>query len=148
MAIKVKRQDGPGHKIQEGQSGSGQSRSAVSGNASQGTAPFVASMEDAELSVLFERLDALVKKLTLFPTEKLIREYRSLIGEFISRAAKGMNVHRDLKWRRNNRSIFITVEKTEAALRDLEAVLLREGTRVRAIQLMEEIKGCLISLFG
>ncbi len=42
--------------------------------------------------------------------------------------------------------MFIFIEKTEGALSELEEGLIREGERTRLLMLMEEIKGCLISL--
>jgi uncharacterized protein YaaR (DUF327 family) len=59
---------------------------------------------------------------------------------------KGFSLRRDLKWRRTDRGTYVMVEKAESALSELEEVFRQEGGRTRALQLMEEIKGCLISL--
>ena len=43
-------------------------------------------------------------------------------------------------------STYVTIERVESAMAELEEVFRQESGRTRALQLMEEIKGCLISL--
>ena len=111
---------------------------------------FSASMEDMseeiEIRELLARLDAVAGKLSVFPAERLLIEYKAVSGELLARAMKDFSLQRDLKWRRTDRSTYGIVEKTETALAELESVFRQEGGRTRALQLMEEIKGCLISL--
>ena len=111
---------------------------------------FGASVEDAiaelELLELLERLDAVAGKLSLFPAEKLLLEYRLILKELLARAMKGFSLKRDLKWRRTSRSTYVIIERAESALTELEKAFRQESGRTRALQLMEEIKGCLISL--
>ncbi|MBP8785104.1 MAG: DUF327 family protein, partial [Synergistaceae bacterium] len=81
-----------------------------------------------------------------FPTMTLLVQYRSLVRQLLDRARQNMQNRREFKWRRTERAMFIFIEKTEGALSELEEGLIREGERTRLLMLMEEIKGCLISL--
>jgi uncharacterized protein YaaR (DUF327 family) len=134
----------------EGKGGGGSDRRSPPQPVSQGRASFGASIEDAtaemEVRELLERLDAVACKLSVFPAERLIHEYRLILKELLGRVMKGFSMRRDLKWRRTSRSTYITIEKAEAALAGLEEAFRQESGRTRALQLMEEIKGCLISL--
>lgn len=107
---------------------------------------FDLSMEEVEVRELLERLNAVAAKLSVFPAERLLLEYKAVLRELLARAMKGFSLRRDLKWRRTDRSLYVTIEKAESAMEELERVFLQEGGRSRALQLMEEIKGCLISL--
>jgi uncharacterized protein YaaR (DUF327 family) len=116
-----------------------------------GTQPsFAASvgnaMEEIEVRELLARLDAVTSQLSHFPAERLLLEYKIILKELLARAMKGFSLRRDLKWRRTDRNTYVMVEKAESALSELEEVFRQEGGRSRALRLMEEIKGCLISL--
>ncbi len=107
---------------------------------------FSASLEDAELRELLDRLDLIGRKLSVFPAETLLLQYRQLVAEALRRAVSGLRVRRDMKWRMGDRNFFVVVEKTDSLLSELETVLAREGERARMHQILEEIKGCLFSL--
>ena len=111
---------------------------------------FGASIEDAmadlEVQELLDRLDAIASKLSLFPAERLLIEYRLVVKELLARIMKGFSLKRDLQWRRTSRSTYITIERAESALAELDEAFRQESGRTKALQLMEEIKGCLISL--
>lgn len=139
--MRVKR--GAEGKVEQGRSG--RHHSAPQAIASVRPS-FSHSMEQIEVQELLERLDAIASKLTLFPAERLLQEYRFVLKKLLIRAMEGFNLRRDLQWRRTDRSMYITVEKAESALAELEKIFLQEGSRSRTLQLMEEIKGCLISL--
>ncbi|MDR1048467.1 MAG: DUF327 family protein [Synergistaceae bacterium] len=145
--MKVKR--GTEGKV-EGSGGGFSRNRASAGRVVPAHSSFGVSMEDAaeeiEIRELLARLDALGAKLSVFPAGGLLLEYRNVIKELLARAMRGFGLQRDLKWRRTDRRTYITVEKTEAALAELEEVFRQEGGRSRALRLMEEIKGCLISL--
>jgi uncharacterized protein YaaR (DUF327 family) len=133
----------------EGSGGGSRRHSAA--YAVSGTRPsFDASManmaEEIEIRELLERLDAVAGKLSVFPAERLLAEYKVIIGELLARAMKDLSLQRDLKWRRTDRNTYVTVRKAENALAELEEVFNQESGRTRMLQLMEEIKGCLISL--
>ena len=118
--------------------------------AAPGTAPvgssFALAMEETEVRALLERLDAVAARLSVFPAERLILEYRSILAELLRRAMKGFSLRRDLRWRKTDRTMFVTLERAESAMEELEDAFRREGDRSRAIALLEEIKGCLVSL--
>ena len=107
---------------------------------------FSQSLEDAETRELIEKLELLGRKMTQFPAESTLLQYRNLVKELLRRALGGLRIRRDMKWRRNDRNLYVTVEKVESILGELEGVFRREGERTRMLQLMEEVKGCLISL--
>ncbi|MBL3538608.1 DUF327 family protein [Aminivibrio sp.] len=108
--------------------------------------PFSQSLEDAETKELIEKLELLGRKMTRFPAESTLLQYRNLVKELLRRALGGLRIRRDMKWRRNDRNLYVTVEKVESILGELEDVFRKEGERTRMLQLMEEVKGCLISL--
>jgi uncharacterized protein YaaR (DUF327 family) len=144
--VKVKRSTEG--KIEESSGGSRRHSPAYA--VSRARPSFRASMEDMageiEIRELLERLDAVAGKLSIFPAERLLLEYKAVIGELLARAMKDFSLQRDLKWRRTDRTTYVIVEKAETALAELEGIFRQEGGRTRALQLMEEIKGCLISL--
>ncbi len=107
---------------------------------------FSISLEDAEAKELVKKLNSLGEKLSRFPSEVLLLQYRSLVKELLRRALGGMKIRRDMKWRRTDRNLYVTVEKVESTLGELEDVFRREGERTKMLQLMEEIKGCLLSI--
>ena len=107
---------------------------------------FESAMESAELEDLLDQLYELSDKLSVFPGGKLIAEYRSVLNELLKRATKGLRIKRDMRWRKTDRKMYVTIERAEKAMDELEEAFLYEGNRTKALALMEEIKGCLISL--
>jgi uncharacterized protein YaaR (DUF327 family) len=104
------------------------------------------AMEEIEVRELLERLSFVTAQLSHFPAERLLLEYKIILRELLARAMRGFSLRRDLKWRRTDRNTYVMIEKAESALSELEDVFRQESGRTRALQLMEEIKGCLISL--
>jgi uncharacterized protein YaaR (DUF327 family) len=142
--MRVKRGEG---KIEEGSGGAARRYPGPLGI----SRPFFGAamdnaMEELEVRDLLGRLDALVVRLSVFPAERLLLEYRTILKELLARVMRGFTLRRDLKWRRTSRSTYVTVEKVESSLNELEEIFRQEGGRTRALRLMEEIKGCLISL--
>jgi uncharacterized protein YaaR (DUF327 family) len=109
-------------------------------------ATFSEVVVDMEARQLLEELDDIGAQLSRYPTSVLIGRYRDLVKMALEKARDGMQVKREFKWRRTERSMFLTIERTESALDELDDALMREGDRVRALSLLDEIKGCLISL--
>jgi len=107
---------------------------------------FDAVMESTELEDLLDQLYELSDRLSVFPGGRLIEEYRNVLHELLKRAAQGMRIKRDMRWRKTDRKLYITIERAEEAMEELEEAFLYEGNRTKALALMEEIKGCLISL--
>ncbi len=142
--MRVKRGgEGTKGRVEYGSGGGGRPSSAPVAAAAPS---FALAMEETEIRALLERLDAVAARLSVFPAERLIAEYRSILTELLRRAMKGFSLRRDLRWRKSDRTMFVTIERAEAAMEELEAAFRREGGRSRAIDLLEEIKGCLISL--
>ena len=107
---------------------------------------FEATMESTELEELLDQLYELSDKLSVFPGGRLIEEYRAVLHELLKRAAQGMRIKRDMRWRKTDRKMYITIERAEKAMDELEEAFMYEGNRTKALAIMEEIKGCLISL--
>lgn len=99
-----------------------------------------------EVESLLNELDEVGNRLSRVPSLVVLGQYRELIRQLLDRALKGVRLKKDLRWRRTERKAFVVVEQTEAWLKELEDVLFRENQRTRALKLMEDIKGCLISL--
>lgn len=111
-----------------------------------GRVSFAEAIDDADSIRIIADLDEVGAQLTRFPTTELMRRYRELVRMALDKVRGGMHIKREFKWRRTERSMFITIEKTEALTDELETALLREGDRARGLILADEIKGCLISL--
>ncbi|MDR3255025.1 MAG: DUF327 family protein [Synergistaceae bacterium] len=121
-----------------------------SGTAATGAAPtqavFSDVVDDIESHQLIEELESIGLRLSRFPTQDLLNRYRELVGMALDKVKKTMRLKREFKWRRTERSMFVVIERTEDALQEMDDALMREADRTRMLSLMEEIKGCLISL--
>lgn len=107
---------------------------------------FADVVEDIESRQLIDELDAIGAQLSRFPTSALLGRYRELVRMVLEKVRGNMLIRREFKWRRTERSMFIVIERAEGALDEMDEALIREGDRTRLLSLMEEIKGCLISL--
>lgn len=149
MAIQIRRR---GNEASQ----STQPRIEYGGHSGGNTAPansvssssfsFDAAMEAEELEELLDRLYELSDKLSVFPGGRLIAEYRSVLHELLKRASQGLRIKRDMRWRKTDRKMYVTIERAGKAMEELEEAFSYEGDRTKALALMEEIKGCLISL--
>jgi uncharacterized protein YaaR (DUF327 family) len=107
---------------------------------------FMDVVEDIETRRLIDEIDAVGAQLSRFPTLTVMSRYRELVRAALDKARSGVRLKRDFKWRRTERSMFVTIERTEEALEEIEGLLEREADRTRMFELVDEIKGCLISL--
>jgi uncharacterized protein YaaR (DUF327 family) len=110
---------------------------------------FMEVAENMELQSIISELDELGASLSRYPTSALLGRYKELVRQALTRVRNGMRVKREFKWRRTERSMFMAIERTEEALaeiEELESALGRERERVMILSLVDEIKGCLISL--
>lgn len=149
-AIQIKRREGQpaaatGPRVEYGGSNTGHHTEATSAVSSSAFS-FEAAMEATELEELLDQLYELSDKLSVFPGGKLIEEYRAVLHELLKRAAQGMRIKRDMRWRKTDRKLYVTIERAEKAMDELEEAFIYEGNRTKALAIMEEIKGCLISL--
>ena len=150
MAIQIKRNTGepPASsqpRVEYGASHTGHNTDPASAITSSGIS-FEQAMESTELEDLLDQLYELSDRLTVFPGGRLIEEYRNVLTELLRRAARGLRIKRDMRWRKTDRKMYITIERAEKAMDELEEAFIYEGNRTKALALMEEIKGCLISL--
>ncbi|EHM09929.1 hypothetical protein TheveDRAFT_0780 [Thermanaerovibrio velox DSM 12556] len=106
------------------------------------------AMEEVERARLIEEIRSLGDSLSKHPSVSVLQRYRHLIGLAIGMVRSTMALKRDYKWRRSERTLYVLIERTENALAELEAVLAGEGDRSRVLDLVEEIKGCLISILS
>jgi uncharacterized protein YaaR (DUF327 family) len=110
---------------------------------------FAEITEDIELQGMMEELDAIGAALSRYPASALLARYRKLVKMALGRVKNSSRVKREFKWRRTERSMFMIIERAEdavAELETLESALERERDRTRMLSLIDEIKGCLISL--
>ena len=127
--------------------GSGGGRHAAPSSAVASSAfSFDAAREATEIEELLDHLYDISARLSVFPAARLIEEYRSVLAQLLHRAMQGLRIKRDLRWRKTDRKMYVTIERAEEAMDELEEAFLYEGDRTKALALMEEIKGCLISL--
>jgi uncharacterized protein YaaR (DUF327 family) len=108
---------------------------------------FDESLQSLEISALLEEVEAVGKQLFRYPSPQLLARYRRLVGDLLFRAEQGLQMKKDFRWRRANRATYVIIEKTENMLDQIEKVLAQEGERSKLLELMNEVKGCLISLF-
>ena len=135
----------PQPRVEYGSSNTGRHTDPAAAVAPSGFS-FESVMESTELEDLLDQLYELSDRLSVFPGGRLIEEYREVLHELLKRAAQGMRIKRDMRWRKTDRKMYITIERAEKAMEELEEAFLYEGNRTKALALMEEIKGCLISL--
>ena len=143
MSLKVKRDESNSSKLR---SGRGSSQATRISPAQSISPAFILSIEDAEMRELLTQLESISYKLSMFPTERMMYEYKCIVGELMRRSMSAYHLRKDLRWRRSDKSLYVTIEKIESDLNELEEVFQREGLRTRGFYLIEEIKGCLISL--
>jgi uncharacterized protein YaaR (DUF327 family) len=125
--------------------GKGSAGKAV-GGASPALETFADVAEDMESRMLIDELESIGLRLSRFPTAALLSRYRELVRMALEKVRNGTRIKRDFKWRRTERAMFVVIARTEEALDEMDEALLREAGRTRMLSLMEEIKGCLISL--
>jgi uncharacterized protein YaaR (DUF327 family) len=129
-------------------SGQAETKRAVAGS-SEAARPFAEVAENMELRAMIEELDAVGSAMSRYPTPALLKRYKELVRQALTRVRNGSRIKREFKWRRTERSMFTIIERAEDALGEideLESALERERERTRILALIDEIKGCLLSL--
>jgi len=107
---------------------------------------FAEIAEDVEARRILDELDALGAQLSRYPAGMLLARYRELVMMALDRVRRNMQTRREYKWKRTERAMYIIIERVEGALDEMDEALNREGERTRLLSLIDEIKGCLISL--
>jgi uncharacterized protein YaaR (DUF327 family) len=140
-------------KLKGGETTPRSAQAEARGNAVSGvlgaTGTFAEVAENVELQEIISELDMIGAALSRYPTSVLLGRYKELVRFALTRVKNGTRIKREFKWRRTERSMFMVIERTEEALgeiEELEAALDRESERTRVLSLIDEIKGCLISL--
>ena len=136
----------PQTRIESGSPGTGYHSAPAESITSANPFSFESAMESSELEDLLDQLYELSDRLSVFPGGRLIEEYRNVLTELLRRASQGLRIKRDMRWRKTDRKLYITIERTEKMMDELEEAFRYEGDRTKALAIMEEIKGCLISL--
>ena len=103
-------------------------------------------VEDVETQRLISELDSVGSMLTQHPTTALMSRYRQLVGMALEKVKNASQLKREFKWKRTERAMYITIARTEEALEELDEAIMKEADRVKVLALIDEIKGCLISL--
>ena len=128
-------------------SGDARGRQTFAGAAGAGQETlFQETFEELEALRLLEELQQVGESLSRFPSLTVMARYRGLVKLLLRKAQEGVRVRRDFRWRRTERTLYVLVQRTDEALEELDQVLRREGERTRLLELVEEIKGCLLSL--
>ncbi len=135
----------PGSRTDGVLSGRKEPRSSVPG-ADRSSRPFDQAVQEIEIRALLEEMESIGKQLFRFPSAELLARYRSTVGALLRYVEQGLRLRKDFRWRRTDRSSFVLIERAERALVEIESVLVREGERTRLLDLLNEVKGCLISL--
>ena len=130
-------------------SGQAEARGSAVSGVSEAARSFTEVTENLELQAIISDLDAIGSAMSRYPTSALLTRYKELVRQALTRVKNGARIKREFKWRRTERSMFMVIERTEDALgeiEELESALERERERTRILSLIEEIKGCLLSL--
>lgn len=122
------------------------SRGAPVSGVSPSRETFADVAEDLEVRQLLDELDSVGAQLSRFPTGVMLAKYRELVMMALNRVRNNMQVRREYKWKRTERAMYVIIERAEGALDEMDEALVREGERTRILSLVDEIKGCLISL--
>jgi uncharacterized protein YaaR (DUF327 family) len=133
----------------ESHSGTHAGRGASVSSSSETAGIFAEIETDVELRAIVAELDALGASLSRYPSSVLLLKYKNLVRTALGLVKNGMRIKREFKWRRTERSMFMVIERAEEALTELdelESALDRERERTRVLSLIDEIKGCLLSL--
>jgi hypothetical protein len=106
--------------------------------------PFGESLLKAETEELLDHLDDVARRLFRYPSQKVLEDYRSVVGRIIEGAESMLALRRDYSVASPKARTLI--ERAEKGLDELERILRREGRRSRIMGITSEIKGCLLSL--
>ncbi|MDR1966541.1 MAG: YaaR family protein [Synergistaceae bacterium] len=141
---------GSASKLKSGEAAPHAGQSSGRGSAVSGIGgAFAEIAEEMEAGAIIAELDSIGAELSKYPTQALLGKYKELVRMALERVKNGARVKREYKWRRTERSMFMVIERVEDALGELgelESALGREGERAKVLSLIDEIKGCLISL--
>ncbi len=119
---------------------------------------FSAELEDQQGSLTREQLEELLKKideqgarLTNTPTYDELKEYRTLVKEFVGEAVSRMySLHTSAGWDRMGRQkVYTTVRKIDRELEDMaEDIRLGQADALTIVARQDAIRGMLVDLYS
>jgi len=99
-----------------------------------------------EINEMLRELDDVGMMLSRFPSKDLINRYKSLVRRIVSMILENMRVKREFGFSSRSNKMFTLIEKAEKSVAELEEALEKEREKMAILNLIEEVKGCLISL--
>ena len=103
-----------------------------------------------EMEAMLKKIDEQASRLSKTPTYDELKEYRSLIKEFVSTAVSNMyEVHTSAGWDRMGRQrAYTTVRKIDLKLEEMaEKIRLGQSAQLDVIASHDAIRGMLVDLF-
>jgi len=107
---------------------------------------FEGYVDREEINYLLRELDDLGIALSRYPSKELIYKYRSLVRQIIALILEKLRVKKEYGFSSRSNKIYTIVERTDSSLSKLEDALEKEREKIIILNIIEEIKGCLISL--
>ncbi len=111
-----------------------------------GKANFEEDLLRVETRDILSDLEIVTEKLFRFPSDKVLEEYRSVVGQILQKAESMLEIRRDFSMICGSSRLLI--DRTRKGLSELEKVIGREGKRSRIMGITTEIQGCLLSLLA
>ena len=103
-----------------------------------------------EMEAMLKKIDEQATRLTRTPTYEELKEYRTLIKNFIGAAVSNMyEVHTSAGWDRMGRQrVYTTVRKIDRKLEDMaERIRLGQSDQLDVIAAHDAIRGMLVDIF-
>ena len=103
-----------------------------------------------EMEAMLKKIDEQASRLSKTPTYDELKEYRSLIKEFVSTAVSNMyEVHTSAGWDRMGRQrAYTTVRKIDLKLEEMaEKIRLGQSAQLDVIAAHDAIRGMLVDLY-
>ena len=103
-----------------------------------------------EMEAMLKKIDEQATRLTKTPTYEELKEYRTLIKNFIGAAVSNMyEVHTSAGWDRMGRQrVYTTVRKIDRKLEDMaERIRLGQSEQLDVIAAHDAIRGMLVDIF-
>ena len=114
--------------------------------AGEGRGSFDECYDREEIKMMLSELDDVGMMLSRFPSKDLINRYKSLVRRIVGMILENMRVKKEFGFSPRSNKMFTLIEKAEKSVADLEEALNKEREKMIILNLIEEIKGCLISL--
>lgn len=102
------------------------------------------TLHQVETDRLLDELDVVAEQLFRFPSDKVLNDYRQVVGKILGRAEEMISIRMDYSVRSG--SARVVIDRARRSLDELDRVLRREGNRSRIMGLTEDIRGCIVSL--